>query len=94
MLILSVKYTSPIEEIDPHINTHMDWVAEGYEKGMFLASGRMVPRTGGIILAKGAREDIEAFLLADPFVIHGVGHYEITECALSRTAAGLEALKG
>lgn len=61
---------------------------------MFLASGRKVPRTGGVILAKGDRSDIEAFVAADPFSLHGVADYEITEVALTRTADGLEGLKG
>lgn len=93
MFILTVTYTKPMDAIEPHVDTHMDWVREGYDKGMFLASGRKVPRTGGIILAKGERAAIEAFLAQDPFVIHDVGTYDITETAISRTAAGLESLK-
>jgi uncharacterized protein YciI len=92
MLILSLTYKKPIEEVERHSRTHLDWVKEGYERGLFLASGRKVPRTGGVILAKGKRADIEAFLESDPFVIHGIGDYDITEMAVSMTIAGLEAL--
>ncbi len=85
MFILDVTYTRPMEAVELHVATHMDWVREGYERGMFLASGRKVPRTGGIILATGTREDIDSFLAKDPFVIHDVGTYTVTEIALTRT---------
>lgn len=71
----------------------MDWVKAGYDSGTFLASGRKMPRTGGIVLARGSRETIEAMVAADPFTIHGVADYEITEFHASRAAPGLEALK-
>lgn len=72
---------------------HLAWVKQGYDIGMFLASGRKVPRTGGLILARGERADIEAFVAADPFSVHGVADYEITEVALTRTADGLDILR-
>jgi uncharacterized protein YciI len=72
---------------------HMAWVKEGYARGWFLASGRKVPRTGGVVLAIGNRAEIEAYVAADPFAIHGVAEYEITEIAVTTVAAGLELLK-
>lgn len=72
----------------------MTWVKQGYDSGMFLASGRKVPRTGGVILAKGERTDIEAFVAGDPFAVHGVADYEITEVAITTALPQLELLKG
>lgn len=92
MLILSVTYTQPIEAVERHAATHMDWVKQGYERGYFLASGRKVPRVGGVILARGDRAIIEEFLQQDPFVLHDVGRYEITDVAFTRAEAGLDAL--
>ncbi|MBW9053903.1 YciI family protein [Rhizobium mesosinicum] len=93
MLILSLTYVKPNEEADKHMEPHMAWVKEGYAKGWFLASGRKVPRTGGVILAVGDRADIEAYVAADPFIIHGVAEYDIMEVALTTVTEGLEALK-
>jgi uncharacterized protein YciI len=93
VLILSLTYLKSNEEVDRHVEPHMAWVAEGYAKGWFLASGRKVPRTGGVILARGDQAAIEAHIGADPFVLHGVASYEITEIALTTVAAGLEGLK-
>ncbi len=42
--------------------------AKGYADGLFLASGRRIPRTGGVILAKcDSRETRQARLSQDPF---------------------------
>jgi uncharacterized protein YciI len=93
MLVLSLTYVKPDEEADRYMEPHMAWVKEGYARGWFLASGRKVPRTGGVILAAGERAEIEAYVAADPFTVHGVAEYEITEVALTTVAEGLEALK-
>jgi uncharacterized protein YciI len=92
MLILSLTYCVPLDEVEPQMKAHMDWVDAGYAKGWFLASGRKIPRTGGVILARGDRAIIEAFCQSDPFVTHGLAAYEITEMAVSRVSDGLEAL--
>jgi uncharacterized protein YciI len=94
MFILSLTYVKPTEDADRFMAPHMDWVNAGYDSGMFLASGRKNPRTRGVILAKGDRAEIEAYVAADPFTVEGVAVYEMTEIAVTRTVAGLEGLKG
>ena len=93
MFILTLTYIAPLEEVDRHVPAHMDWIKAGYASGTFLASGRKVPRTGGFILAKGDRTDIEALVATDPFMVAGVTTYDITEVAVAFTAPGLEQLK-
>jgi uncharacterized protein YciI len=93
MQILALTYVKPNEEADKHMEPHMAWVKEGYAKGWFLASGRKVPRTGGVILAVGDRAEIEAYVAADPFTIHGIAEYEITEVAVTTVVDGLDILK-
>ncbi|MCL6706587.1 YciI family protein [Pseudomonas sp. R2.Fl] len=93
MFILSLTYVKPAEAADAVMAPHMEWVKQGYDSGVFLASGRKVPRTGGLILAKGDRAEIEAFVAADPFTVHGIADYEITEVALTTVIEGLEKLK-
>lgn len=94
MFILDLTYTAPLSEADLHMEGHMQWVDMGYERLLFLASGRKVPRTGGVILAQGERDDIEAYCALDPFVTHGIARYHITEMMVTRATEGLELLKG
>ncbi|MDM9625842.1 YciI family protein [Rhizobium sp. S152] len=94
MFILSLTYVKPNEEADKHMEPHMAWVKEGYAKGWFQASGRKVPRTGGVILSLGTRAEIEAYVATDPFTVYGICEYEITEVAITTANTGLEMLKG
>ena len=93
MFILSLTYIAPIEDADKHMEAHMAWVRAGYDSGLFLASGRKIPRTGGVILSKGERKAIEDLCAADPFTIHGIATYEITELAFTTVAPGYENLR-
>lgn len=93
MFILSLTYKKPTEEADKHMAAHMDWLKAAYADGTFLASGRKVPRTGGVILAKGERAAIESLCASDPFSIHEIADYDIMEVNLTTVAQGLEALK-
>ncbi|MDB5524348.1 MAG: hypothetical protein JWM58_2111 [Rhizobium sp.] len=93
MLILSLTYIAPLEKADEQMNAHMEWVKKGYDDGLFIASGRKVPRTGGLILARGERAAMDAFCATDPFVVHGIAQYDITEVAFTTVAPGAEILK-
>jgi uncharacterized protein YciI len=52
MFIVSLTYICNLEEIDKILPEHIQYLKEQYEKGNFIASGRKVPRTGGIILTQ------------------------------------------
>lgn len=93
MFILSLTYIAPTEAADKHMEAHMAWVKSGYEQGLFIASGRKIPRTGGVILSRGERAGLEAMCAADPFTVHGIAEYDITEVAFTTTAPGFENLK-
>ena len=92
MFILNLRYVAPLEEVDRHMQAHLDWLRQGRDAGAFLGWGRKVPREGGIILAVGGREEVEAVARTDPFVTHGVAEVEVIEMRPSYLAEGLEAL--
>ena len=93
MFILSLTYVAPIEDAEKHLEAHIAWVKAGFDQGLFLASGRKVPRTGGVVLARGERATLETMCAADPFIVHGIAKYEIIETAFTTTAPGFENLK-
>lgn len=94
MFVLLLTYTKPVDEVDALMRDHMRWLNEGYRDGHFVVSGRRVPRTGGVIIARGDdREAVEALAAADPFVTGGVATVEVIQFNASQTAEGLEALK-
>ena len=93
LFVLDVHYVADLAEIDALLEPHRDYLARHYDAGVFLASGRKEPRTGGVILATGDRESIEALVATDPFTVHGVATYEITEFLPTMTAPVLEGLR-
>ncbi|WDZ95184.1 YciI family protein [Herbaspirillum sp. WKF16] len=94
MFVISITYTKPASEIDSLLTAHKKFLNQQYADGVFLMSGRKVPRTGGIILADCSdRAEMEAIVESDPFYIAGVAEYEITEFVPSMTAEALEAFR-
>ena len=94
MFVVSLTYTVALSEVDQYIDAHIAYLEKQYAEGYFLASGRKVPRTGGIILARANdRAHLDAILRKDPFYQAGVADYDIMEFEPSMTAEGLDALK-
>ena len=80
MFVVILSYTKPLEEIDALMGDHVRFLEECYRGGVFVASGRQVPRTGGVILATTPkREDLEMIMEQDPFVREGAAEIEIIE---------------
>ncbi|NKI76305.1 hypothetical protein Dpoa2040_003648 [Dickeya sp. CFBP 2040] len=78
MYIISLTYNAPLDEVENLLERHVTWLKRGYEQGMFVASGRKNPRTGGVILAKSVgRETLDDFLQQDPF--QAVANYEVID---------------
>jgi uncharacterized protein YciI len=94
VFVLLLTYIRPLGEVDALMREHVAWLEEQYAAGRFLVSGRRIPRTGGVILARGDdREEIEALVAEDPFVSGGVATCEVIRFRASQTAAGLDGLR-
>ncbi|WP_158888693.1 YciI family protein [Amycolatopsis anabasis] len=90
MYVVLVNYTAPLEEVDYVLPDHVEWLAKQYDHGYFLASGRRVPRDGGVIIARPMlRGKLDAILATDPFAIKHMAKYEVIEFSPTRTAPEL-----
>ena len=88
--VLDIIYTQGAEAVNPHLKAHRQYLTRNYKNGRFLASGRKDPRTGGIIIAVGARNEISEVAAEDPFVVNGLAEYVITEFIPTMTSPHLE----
>ena len=86
LFVVDLDYVADPSQVDTHLESHREYLRRHYETGMFLASGPKEPRTGGVILATGARATIELAIGSDPFVRHGVARYTVTEFRPTMTA--------
>jgi uncharacterized protein YciI len=93
MFVITLTYKVPLDLIDQHRPAHIDWLKGHYAGGLFVVSGRQNPPVGGVIIASGARDVVEAAIKGDPFNIHELADYTLTEFAANLTAPGLEAFK-
>lgn len=95
MFIAILTYIRPLEEVDALIPEHVRFLDRHYDEGLFVASGRRVPRTGGVILiASDNREGVQTVLSQDPFAVGKVATYELIEFAPTKMKSGFEQFTG
>lgn len=94
MFIVSLTYVEPLDTVERFLADHVAYLDAHYARGDFIASGRKVPRTGGVILSKlASRRELEAVLAADPFAVNKVATYDIIEFEPSKVLPGYENLR-
>ena len=92
MFIVNLNYIVPLETLDAHMAEHVKFLRKYYKEQVFIASGRKVPRTGGIILAAAeSREKVEQIIQEDPFYRHQLAEFTITEFLTSQMHSGFKA---
>jgi uncharacterized protein YciI len=90
MFLIELTYKAALPEIDRHMKAHVAFLSQHYAAGRFVVSGRKIPREGGIIVATGGtREEIEALMREDPFVVHGLAEVRVVAFRASQRARDL-----
>jgi uncharacterized protein YciI len=80
MFVVLLSYTQPLEKLEPHLDAHRQFLATHYASGVLVTSGPQIPRTGGVIIARGvSREQLQAILADDPFSRHALASYQVIE---------------
>ncbi len=92
MYVVSLTYRVPQEIVDFHNDAHIAWLQKAFDDGVFIAAGRKIPRTGGLLLSQAERETLDASLAQDPFYTNGVADFEVVEFHAGRVASGYENL--
>ena len=92
MILVLLEYKVPLETIDALRPAHVDWLKQAAAEGRLLMAGRKVPVTGGMFLARGTLEEVQAWAASDPFALEGAADYSFIEIAPGVIAPGLEAL--
>jgi uncharacterized protein YciI len=91
MIIIELSYKVPLEQIDAYLQAHTSFLEKYYAAGTFIASGRKIPRDGGVILATDIDKEQAAMLIKeDPFYQNGLADYKITEFAVTKKAANID----
>jgi uncharacterized protein YciI len=93
MFVIDLQYIVPLEKLDAHMTEHVKFLKKYYDKNVFVASGRKVPRTGGIILALADSKDaIETIIKEDPFYSLKLAEFKVTEFLTSQSHPDMKKL--
>jgi uncharacterized protein YciI len=85
MFVVTLTFAENRNRAGELMEGHKAWIAEGFEKGLFLMVGSLQPNRGGCLFVHGAdRETVEAFVALDPFVAEAVVTAEILEVTPAR----------
>lgn len=80
MFIIQLTYKAALDEIDKYLSAHREFLDYHYKQGLFIASGPMKPRTGGILIATAKdKASLEAVLQEDPFHLADLADYHLIE---------------
>jgi len=91
MFVIELVYKADLSDIDAHMKAHVAFLKKYYAAGIFLVSGRKIPRDGGVILAVAeSREQLEAIVREDPFHVHGLAEFRVIEFRASQHAKDVQ----
>jgi uncharacterized protein YciI len=80
MFVAISEYLLDADEVDRLRPDHKAWLAEASDAGRLLVSGRQNPPSGGVLVFHAEdREEADAFIATDPYVVGGAARYELTE---------------
>lgn len=92
MFFVFLKFSTNKGQAPSHMAEHKRWIDQGFEDGVFLVTGSLLGKQGGMVVAHDTtREALEARVALDPFVAEDVVN-EIAEMAPQRADERLQFL--
>jgi uncharacterized protein YciI len=94
--IAIIRYRAPLEDVLKHTDAHRAYLQGLKQEGLLIASGPMVPRSGGLLLLRVPDNEALATLDSirdnDPYVRFGVAQHELLPWAVGIGAEELDRL--
>jgi len=95
MFIVLLEFSGNKDAAAQFAEGHKAWLQRGFDDGVFLLAGSILPRAGGAIVAYNtALADLQARVGEDPFVTQDVVAAKVLEIAPARTDERLRFLLG
>lgn len=78
--IILIHYIESVDRINEIRPRHREFLEKGYSKRIVLFSGPQVPRTGGLIVARGkSADEVKQFFSDDPYQKEKAAEYQFIE---------------
>ena len=95
MFVVFLKFSANKGQAAQFMEGHGKWIKRGFDDGVFLLAGSLVPQLGGAIVAHNTSlSDLQTRVNDDPFVVGKVVSAEIFEVSPSMTDERLKFLLG
>lgn len=80
MFIVILRFTGDEVRAAKLMDDHLAYIKRGFDDGIFLVGGAILPKSGGGLIAHGiSRAELEKRVSSDPFVAERVVEAEILE---------------
>ncbi|MGQ0709415.1 MAG: YciI family protein [Rhodoferax sp.] len=94
MFIVSLALAGNPAQAAPHMAAHKAWLQQGFDDGVFLASGNLMGQPGGGIVVHGVSEaELHERLDQDPFVSQGIVSVQVVGITPTRVDSRLAFLR-
>jgi uncharacterized protein YciI len=91
--LVLLRYLVPLERLSETVDRHRAYLRELHAAKKLVASGPLVPRTGGALLLRVADDaELAALLAGDPFGQEKLVEYTVHRWAPNIGVEGLDAL--
>jgi len=78
--IVEVIYKVPFERFGNAVAQHRAYLDKGYERGMILFSGPLVPRLGSVFVARAeSAQELVDFFEHDPYKAAGLADFRFVQ---------------
>jgi len=94
MFIILLKFSSNKAQASQFMEGHKSWLKQGFDDGVFVLAGSLLPNAGGSIIAHDiSLPNLVARVQKDPFVAEDVVTAEVLEVTPSKTDPRLDFLQ-
>ncbi len=93
MFIVLLKFSGNKGQAGQFMEGHKAWIKRGFDDGVFLLAGSLLPNLGGGVVAHNTSlADLQSRVNSDPFVAENVVSAEILEITPSKADERLKFL--
>jgi len=86
MFIVLLKFSNDKDRAGQFMEGHKKWIKRGFDDGVFLLVGSLLPNLGGGIVAHHTSlSDLQERVNSDPFVTENIVTADILEISPSKT---------
>ena len=80
MFVILLKFSENKSKAGDHMDGHNQWIKQGFEDGVFLLVGSLIPNLGGAVIAHNTSlSELQDRVNSDPFVSENIVKAEILE---------------